>query len=283
LILRPIRLLLGLICFVIFFTGSLLLGTIFCPLLWLLMLGRTEKVRDIATAFIGRGYGSFLLCMRIFGLIGIDWSGLKPPPELQGRSYVLIANHPTWLDVILMMNRFRGLTCVAKKSWYDFFFFGALLRSTHYLPNSDVDDDGLGKNVLDRMMAHVKSGHPLCMFPEGTRSLPTTLHRFKRGAFELAERAQVPLMMVFIHVDRPFLIKGVPFWKTLTGRARYSFEILDILEPSDAGDEGLQRRNQAQRLYEAHFQASLEGRAIKDLPADADPISESSPELTQSR
>ncbi len=280
--LRPIRLFLSAFCFVMFFTGSLLLGLVFCPLLWLLTLGRKEKVRDIATAFIGRGYGYFILCLRIMGLIGVP-EKLQPPPELEGRSYVLVANHPTLLDVTFFLNAFPGLTCVVKKSWYDFFFFGALLRSTHYLPNAEVDDDGLGANVLDRMIAHVKSGHPLAMFPEGTRSLATSLHRFKRGAFELAERAGVPLVMVFVDVDRPFLMKNVPFWKTASGRARYRFRVLDVVEPSESGDQGLQRRNDAQRKFEEAFRASLDERAIKDLPPEGDPLRDSSAELTQPR
>lgn len=272
-------------CFAMFFLGSLMLGLVFCPVLWLLTLGRKEKVRDLATAFIGKGYGSFILCIRIMGLIRVDAGELKPPPELEGRPYVLVANHPTLLDVTFFLNRFPGLTCVVKKSWYDFFFFGTLLRSTHYLPNADVDDDGLGTHVLDRMVAHVKGGHPLAMFPEGTRSLATSLHRFKRGAFELAERAGVPLVMVFVDIDRPFLMKNVPFWKTASGRAHYRFRILEVVEPSAAGDQGLQRRNDAQRKYEAAFRASLEERAIKDLPpeTETEPLRDSSAELSQPR
>ena len=280
--LRPIRLILMALCFAIFFGGSLLLGLLFCPLLWLVTLGRRQRARDLCTAFIGRGYGTFILCMRLMGLIRVDGK-LEPPPELEGRPYVLVANHPTLIDVLFLLHWFPGLTCVAKKSWYDFFFFGTLLRNTHYLPNADTGGDGLGSTVLERMISHVKAGHPLCMFPEGTRSLATSLHRFKRGAFELAERAGVPLVMVFIDVDRPFLMKGVPFWKTASGRARYRMRILDVVQPSEDGDRGLERRNDAQRRYEAEFARSLQGRVVKELPADTEPVDTNAPRPQPSR
>ena len=277
---RPFRLALSFLCFAIFFSGSLVLGLVFCPLVWLLTLGNRERTRDLCTGFIGRGYGTFILCMRLMGLIAVE-GRVVPPPELEGKPYVLVANHPTLIDVIFLLHWFPRLTCVVKKSWYDFFFWGMLLRSTHYLPNVDpAEEGGLGSTVLDRMVEHVSAGHPLAMFPEGTRSLATSLHRFKRGAFELAERAGVPLVMVFVDVDRPFLMKGVPFWKTASGTARYRLEMIEVVPPSEDGDQGLQRRNHAQRRFEAMFQQSLERRAVKDLPPESDPLSDSSAELT---
>ena len=282
--LRPLRMLLSALCFLIFFAGSFLLGVVFCPLLWIVTLGRADVARRICTRFIGRGYGSFILCLKLMGLIAVT-PRIAVPPELEGRSYVVVANHPTLIDVIFLLNWFPGLTCVVKKSWYDFFFWGPLLRSTHYLPNADEGDgvDGCelqGAGTLERMVDHVKAGHPLAIFPEGTRSLATSLHRFKRGAFEIAERAGVPLVQVFVEVDRPFLMKGVPFWKTASGRAHYRLELLEVTEPSTDGEQGRQRRNEAQRRYEERFQASLHRRAIRDLPSDAESVHESSPEPT---
>ncbi len=270
--LRPIRLLLTFVCFAIFFGGSLLLGLVFCPLVWLLTIGNRERTRDFCTGFIAWGYGWFIRCTRLMGLIRLD-GRVEVPEAIRDRPYVLVANHPTLIDVLFLLHWFPRLTCVVKKSWYDFFFWGALLRSTHYLPNVDPEEEGLpGAAILDRMTEHVKAGHPLVFFPEGTRSLATSLHRFKRGAFELAERAQVPLVMVFIDVDRPFLMKGVPFWKTASGTARYRLELVDVVEPSPEGDQGVQRRNEAQRRYEELFRRSLEGRAIKDLPAEPEAL-----------
>ncbi|MFW5920307.1 MAG: lysophospholipid acyltransferase family protein, partial [Polyangiales bacterium] len=200
--------------FVLFFVGGGLLGAVVAPLLLLLGLGRRERQRDRLTRVVNGSYAFFLWWMKLVGLIGYD--KLEPPPELEGRSYVLVSNHPTLIDVLYLLNWFPRLTCVVKASWYRVWFFGTLLRGTHYLAGPGVagDDvassdaaDGWGSTALDRMVEHLRAGHPLLVFPEGTRSKAARLRRFKRGPFEAARRAGVPIVPVFIHVDRPMLMK----------------------------------------------------------------------------
>jgi 1-acyl-sn-glycerol-3-phosphate acyltransferase len=232
---RFLRIFLTGLSFFIFFVGSMLLGLVVVPVLFLSALGNRQRLRDRTTRIIGMGYGTFLFWMRLAGLVG--WKRFVVPKELEGRAYVLIANHPTLIDVLYLLHWFPGLTSVAKASWYESIFLGTLLRAMHYLPGPRPNEgDGLDSPALERMVEHLRSGHPLTIFPEGTRSKPDRLNRFRRGAFEAAVRARVPLVSIFIRVDPLMLTKETPFWKVPPRRGVWTFELVSIVETSESTD-----------------------------------------------
>lgn len=254
---RAIRIALTGLSFLIFFLGSALIGLVLFPLLFVAAGFDLRRHRDRCTRLVGWGYGTFLFWMRLAGLI--EWGPpVHPPPELRDRAYVLVANHPSLIDVLFLLHWFRPrLTSLVKAAWYRSLFFGPLLRSTHYLPGASAEEldaaiahDGEAP-VVRRMTAHLRAGHPIVVFPEGTRSAAGGLRPFKRGAFEAAVAAGVPIVRVFIAVDRPMLMKGVPFWHVPPRRARWDFELLPTVDT--AGRTGRALRNALQADYEARF------------------------------
>jgi len=244
---RFLRVILTVLGFSVFFGGSVLLGILFFPLMLPFALFDMQRVRDRATRFVAIGYGTFLFWMKLMRLL--DYERPVPPPGLEGRSYVVIANHPTLIDVIYLLNRFPGLTSVVKGVWYRSLVFGAVLRWTHYLPNDAGDDH---EAVLDTMVDHLERGHPLVIFPEGTRSGARKLRRFKRGAFEAAIRAGVPIVPVFIRVSHPFLMKGQKILDLPQARVRYDFEVLPMIDT--AGKDGRVLRNETQAMFRERWE-----------------------------
>jgi len=62
----------------------------------------------------------------------------------------------------------------------------------------------------------VRAGHSLLMFPEGTRSRTGELLPFKRGAFVLAIKGQVPIVPMAIYGANRAMRKGSPLiWPTV--------------------------------------------------------------------
>lgn len=135
-----------------------------------------------------------------------------------------------------------------------------MLRSTHYVPGPDASESAQGGVGLQRMVEHVNAGHPLMIFPEGTRSAADRLRRFRRGAFEIAKRCEVPLVRVFIAVDRPMLMKGVPFWKVPDDKATWSFEILEIIDTKTDPRSATELAKDAQADYEQRFAQWVDSR-----------------------
>ena len=231
---RWLRAVLTTLAFALFFGLSLVMGIVLFPALYLLALGNKERHRRRCTRLIAWGYGTFILHMRLTGLV--SHRPIEVPDGLAGRPYVVVANHPTFIDLLFLLHYFPELTCVVKSSWYrKSLAFGPLLRSTNYIPGPGLPSDGQpgesASAVLDRMVAHVNKGHPLLIFPEGTRSAARRLRRFKRGAFEVAKRTGALLVPVMVRVDRPFLMKGVPFWRVPDKMVRFEFDVLPVIDP----------------------------------------------------
>lgn len=252
---RFLRIALTAWAFVIFFVGSPLIGVTLFPLLWITSKDR-QTYRDRCTRLLQQGHRILIGWFSLSGLIGVR-SLPRLPANLEGKPYILIANHPSLIDVILLLGWFDGLTCVVKGSWYRSWALGHLLSSTNYVagPGSGREESA---DLLHTMVAHLEAGHPLLVFPEGTRSNPTHLRRFRRGAVEAAIRARVPIVSVFLSIDRPFLMKGVPFWHVPSDRARYRGELLSITDTSQTSPDSAKELNrELQNAFERHLHSVL--------------------------
>ncbi|MCB9601863.1 MAG: 1-acyl-sn-glycerol-3-phosphate acyltransferase [Sandaracinus sp.] len=268
---RFLRIFLTGLSFAIFFGGSIGIGVALFPLLFLFALGNPKRYRERNTRLVGWGYGTFLFWMRLIGLI--DWQGkVEVPESLKGKPFVVVANHPTLIDVIFFLNAMRklGLTCVVKHEWYHSFVFGAVLRGTTYVASPSPAESALGGQGLDRLVAHVQSGRPLMIFPEGTRSAARKLRRFRRGAFEIAKRCEVPIVRYFIAVDRPMLMKGVPFWKVPEDKAAWRFELLEVIDTATDPRSAKELAEDSQADYEQRFAQWVASREQRHFASQVD-------------
>lgn len=64
--------------------------------------------------------------------------------------------------------------------------------------------------VIRRLAKSLAEGHPLLVFPEGTRSLDGRVQSFKMGLFHAAVRAGVPVVPVALHGTGAAMAKGAP-------------------------------------------------------------------------
>lgn len=124
------------------------------------------------------------------GVEKIDWS--KP--------HVLVANHQGNGDVgLLFMAVPKPLRFLAKRSVAWIPFIGWSMRLARF-PFIDRDDPRRGQRSIDEVAARIqREGINVVVFPEGTRSPEgTILLPFKKGAFILAIKAQVPILPIAI-------------------------------------------------------------------------------------
>lgn len=266
---RSLRILLTAWSFFLFFGGSPVIGIVLLPILRLFARDAADHRRR-CTRLIGRAFRVFTRWCTFARHIDAPREIPALPELAPGQPYVLIANHPSLIDIFFLLGSYPGLTCVTKGSWYRSIVLGPLLRQTNYLagPGGTEESD----DMLGAMIGHLESGHPLLVFPEGSRSLPDRLRRFRRGAVEAAVRARVPIVALFLSVDRPYLMKGVPFWKVPRGTARYSLERIDVIDTSAIPIEDAKKLNaDLQARYQERFTRMLaervEGRVLPP-PAD---------------
>ena len=115
---------------------------------------------------------------------------------------LVVANHPTLLDVVMLISRLPQADCIVKKEVWDNFFLRGIVTCAGYLPNVD------GPELIATAVEKVRQGRKLIIFPEGTRSLPTGLKPFTHGFAQIAVRAPCPLFPVLLTCRPPALFKG---------------------------------------------------------------------------
>lgn len=122
----------------------------------------------------------------------LEWRGkLKP-----GQAYLLVGNHTSYLDIVLMGYVPKLCVFVGKKSLTKVPLFGFMFRKNHItVDRTNARSRYLvfeeGAKVLDQ-------GLSLVMFPEGgiLSKEPPRLATFRNGAFKLAIEKQVPIVPV---------------------------------------------------------------------------------------
>jgi 1-acyl-sn-glycerol-3-phosphate acyltransferase len=112
---------------------------------------------------------------------------------------VLIANHQSMADILALMGLRYSFKFVAKASLFVIPFFGWIMRRMHYVEIERGKVPSTQKMML-RCEALLRAGEPILIFPEGTYASGPQRLRFKRGAFKLAQRCQVPIV--------PIVVKG---------------------------------------------------------------------------
>jgi 1-acyl-sn-glycerol-3-phosphate acyltransferase len=121
---------------------------------------------------------------------------------------VLVCNHASYTDgAILVAALPRALSFVAKVELGRRRIAGAYLRS---LGSLFVERFDVARSVEDatRVAEHVRRGHSLAVFPEGTIVARPGLMPFHLGAFVAAARAGVPVAPVALEGSRTLLGEG---------------------------------------------------------------------------
>jgi 1-acyl-sn-glycerol-3-phosphate acyltransferase len=119
---------------------------------------------------------------------------------------LLVANHPSLLDAVIVASRLPDLVCIMKANLNDNIFLGAGARLARYIRNDS------GHGMIKAAVAELRKGGQLLVFPEGTRTAEPPVGRFKGGAALIARHAGVPVQTLIVETDSPFLSKRWPVY-----------------------------------------------------------------------
>jgi 1-acyl-sn-glycerol-3-phosphate acyltransferase len=128
-------------------------------------------------------------------------------PEVAGiRSAVVVCNHRSYLDSILLISLYAQHNTIVKSRLFDIPLFGSMLQWSGYIPSSA---EGRFAEMMIRrlegMDAFLAAGGNLIVFPEGTRSRDGRIGPLNKGAFKIARACRTPIKVLFIrNTDRMF-------------------------------------------------------------------------------
>lgn len=124
---KSLRLIFTASAFLAFFMTGGLLGRLLLPIVMALP-GSPERRRARREGFFLWANRVFVGYMRALRLIYFERPPLPPDLPPSGQAYVVIANHPSLIDTLLLGATLPGLTMVAKASWYRSWLLGPLLK-----------------------------------------------------------------------------------------------------------------------------------------------------------
>jgi 1-acyl-sn-glycerol-3-phosphate acyltransferase len=203
--------------------GTVTLGwNLVCVLLHPLL--PMETGRRIGRAAISLCYRWFWRVAGWSGMLRMDASALDAladEPRL-----IVIANHPSLLDALMLVARMPRSFCVMKASLSANPLLGPGARLARYVRN----DSALG--LVRSAVAELRTGGQLVMFPEGTRTTTSPINAFRPGFALVAKLANVPIQSVFIETTSPYLGKGWPLWRLPALPIEFKVRLGRRFEPS---------------------------------------------------
>lgn len=210
------------IAVILFFAYLLFLAPL---LLWTRYLDRKGRIADrdrIVTREVGK-WARFVIRLA-GGTVMVH--GLENVPR--NTPVVFIGNHQSYLDIPILL----GFIDVKKAfiAKIELLSIPGLAGWMRLMQCTFLDRKDMRQSVqaIQEAVQTVRDGHPLVIFPEGTRSRGNTVGEFKAGSFKLALQAGVPIV--------PFTLDGS--WRLFEekGKIQNSHVRLTIHPPIPTAD-----------------------------------------------
>lgn len=222
--------LLGTTCsFLGFGLGGLLLRGVVFPLVNLSTYDPPRRARR-AKAVV---HHAFRLLVGVLQRIGVLSLELRNIDALQQQGLLIVANHPSLLDIVFLLAQVPQGDCLVKSALRDNPFTAGPVRAAGYICN----DRGL--DIIQQCVHSVRDErNSLVIFPEGTRSTADEAALpLRRGAAHIAIAGRIDLTPVWIDCHPPFLARGQKWYKLTHRRphvvidVRPPIAVLPFLEP----------------------------------------------------
>jgi len=167
----------------------------------------------------------YLKTLEKLGLISFKFVGIpiKEPA-------LVVANHPSLLDFIILLKDFPNAVCLFKKQTHRNPVLADFVKVAAYIEGMD-GTRGASKRIIDECCDRWGEGHRIVVFPEGTRSISNvSLGRFRSTVFYAAIQANVKIQPVVIYCEPLFLGKQQA-WMDFPKRKNYM--TIEYLKPID--------------------------------------------------
>jgi 1-acyl-sn-glycerol-3-phosphate acyltransferase len=209
------------LCFSSFGLGGLLLRVLVFPPLALALRPAARRQR-VCKDVVHYAFRLFVWLMASLGVLRYE---VRHGERLQRQGLLVVANHPSLIDVVFLIALVRRADCVVKAALARNPFTRGPVLATGYVCN----DSGAG--MVADCVASLRAGNNLVIFPEGTRTPAHGALQLQRGAANIAIRGGFALTPVVIHCEPPTLQKGTKWYRVPVRRPRF---VLDVREDIDA-------------------------------------------------
>ncbi len=160
--------------------------------------------RPTSRWLISRGFRAYLLALRAVCLVSVEASALG---QLKQDKLIIVANHPSLLDAVILFAYFPNACCVLKAGLLKNVLFGVGARMAGYISNEDA-----GAMMIEARR-ELSLGGQLIIFPESGRTRSFPVSDFSAASCLVSKVTHTPIQCVFFDFSTPYLGK---YWGLFT-------------------------------------------------------------------
>ncbi|KAL9240356.1 hypothetical protein vseg_014588 [Gypsophila vaccaria] len=166
-------------------------------LFWLMVVAHPfvllfDRYRRRAQHLVARIWAT----LTITPFLKVEFEGLEhlPGPDTPA---VYVSNHQSFLDIYTLLTLGRDFKFISKTSIFYYPIIGWAMFLLGVIPLKRMDSRSQ-LDCLKKCMDLIRGGASVFFFPEGTRSKTGKLGAFKKGAFSVAAKTEVPVVPMTI-------------------------------------------------------------------------------------
>jgi 1-acyl-sn-glycerol-3-phosphate acyltransferase len=255
--------------FVLFGVGALFISLTIFPVLRVFSLTADHARRRIQHG-MQRTFHVYMELMRVLGILTYSVNGLE---RLREPGRLIIANHPTLLDVVFLVAHLPAVDCIVKRGLWRNPFLRWPVSWASYIPNTE------GEELIELCAERIRRGHSLLVFPEGTRTVPGAAMRMQRGAARIALAANAQILPVTVTCHPTTLFKNNPWYRVPVQRFHLQVDVGFAVAATQFQRDGEPATRSARRLTQwllDYYQGDTAQSAVERLEC-ARPNSEPAP------
>jgi 1-acyl-sn-glycerol-3-phosphate acyltransferase len=212
------------IFFIFFGLGGLVLS-----LWWFTLLGVVvrdpKRLHRLTLNTIKNSFRLFLNLLRAVGVMDYRIEGAEL--FTQDKGCLVVANHPSLLDYVLLASCMPRCDCIVKQALTKNVFVRGVIKSAGYLINSGSE------SLLQDCEQRLSAGGTILIFPEGTRSVPGKEITLQRGAANIALRTGCDIRIVHISCQPPMLTKQGKWYRIPASKPHFVITVKNKVVTQD--------------------------------------------------
>ena len=203
--------------FAVFGVGGVIFGGIVLPLYHVLP-GDKAKKKYQSRKIIHYSFKFFIGLMKYIGVLSYEVIGIE---KLNKPGQLVLANHPSLLDIVFLISLIRNADCVVKAKLLANPAMWGPIMGTGYIANS------LPEGVIEQAGQSMAAGSSLIVFPEGTRTTPNEALSCQRGAANIAVRTRRNITAITIRCEPTTLTKADKWYNIPPRKMHFTIQVKD--------------------------------------------------------
>jgi 1-acyl-sn-glycerol-3-phosphate acyltransferase len=203
--------------FFVFGLGGLILRIFVFPLLGIASSNRLQK-KIWAQKAVQLSFYAFIGLMHRLGIMTYEINGLE---KLNRPRQLIIANHPTLVDIVFLISRIPQANCIVKAALFHNIFTKGPIINAGYISNYDPEE------MINACVDGLKAGEIMVVFPEGTRTVDGEKYKFQRGAAAIALQAEAIVTPVTLTCIPSTLTKEQKWYQIPQRKFHLSMDVED--------------------------------------------------------